>query len=103
LINSAIDSPGAVVAAFRRNDEVAHSGPGRTIFELRPNMLRRHLGDLWGANPEDERALTAAARDRGFYEITGAVEAARLFFLSATSGSLHTPAPDTGDGRARTR
>jgi hypothetical protein len=103
LINSAIDSRGMVVAAFRRNDEVAHSGPGRTIFELRPGVLRRHLGDLWGANPEDERALTAAARDRGFYEITGAVEAVRLFFLSATSGSLHTPAPDTGDGRARTR
>jgi hypothetical protein len=100
LINSAIDSPGAVAAAFRRNDEVAHSGPGRTIFELRPNLLRRHLGDLWGADPEDERALTAAARDRGFYEITGAVEAVRLFFLAGSSGPQHTPSPDTGDGRA---
>jgi hypothetical protein len=86
LINSAIDSVGAVAATFRRNDEIAHSGPGRTVSKLRHDVLRRHLGDLWGTDPADERALTAAARDRGFYEITSAVEAVRLFFLAAAFG-----------------
>jgi hypothetical protein len=50
---------------------------------LRTEALRSHLAGLWETDPEDEPALTAAARDRGFVEISEAVEAARLFFLSA--------------------
>jgi hypothetical protein len=50
---------------------------------LRAEAVCNHLADLWEAGPEDEPALTAAARDRGFAEISEAVEAARMFFLSA--------------------
>jgi hypothetical protein len=83
LLSPAIDSAGAAAAAYCRADQIANSAPGRTIYDLRTDALRGHLGGLWETDPEDEPALTAAARDRGFVEISEAVEAARLFFLSA--------------------
>jgi hypothetical protein len=101
LIDPAIDSLGAVAIAPRLNDQIARSGPGRTVFELHPGKLRAHLGSLWGAHPDDESALTAAARDRGFFEITGAVEAVRLFFLSAVSGSQEVLASRPSPGSLR--
>jgi hypothetical protein len=82
LINAAIDSATAAAAAFRRNEQVARSGPGRTVHELRADKVRRHLSRRWGIDPDEEQRITAAARDRGFHHATGAVEAARSFFLS---------------------
>ncbi len=83
LLARDIDSTGAALAAFRRNAEIAGSGPGRSIHELRKDMVLQHLADRWGIDPADERSLTAAARDRGFYDAASAAEAARSFFLSA--------------------
>jgi hypothetical protein len=87
LLDSAIDSAAAVIAAFRRNAEVSRSGPGRTVQELKIGVLRGHLARLWDVDPRDISALTAAARDRGFYGTSGAVSAARLFLLSASMPS----------------
>ena len=85
LVNPAIDSTGAAVAAFRHNDRIARSGPGRTVHDLRGDVLRAHLARYWGVSPDDESALTAAARDRGFHSAAGAAESARLFLLSSVS------------------
>jgi hypothetical protein len=83
LLSPAVDSAAAVVAATCRNDEMASSAPGRTIHDLRTKALCGHLADLWETDPDNESALTAAARDRGFVGVAEAVEAARVFFLSA--------------------
>lgn len=85
LLNPAIDSARAAAVAFRRNGQIARSGPRRTVYELRPDRIRDHISIRWGISPHDESALTAAARDRGFHGAAGAVEAARSFFLSATT------------------
>jgi hypothetical protein len=87
LLNPAVDSLAATAVALRRNVEIARSGPGRTIHNLRSDKLREHLGDRWGADPNNEGKFTAAARDRGFHRPAAAVEAARSFFLSAFFGS----------------
>ena len=83
LLSPAMDSSAAVAAATLLNEQVAAAAPGRTVYDLRAGVLRSHLAGLWETDPEDEPALTAAARDRGFVQITEAVEAARLFFLAA--------------------
>jgi hypothetical protein len=83
LVNPAMDSASAAVTAFRRNAEISGSGPGRTIHQLRASQIREHLGRQWGAPPDDDMALTAAARDRGFSGLASAVEIARVFYLSA--------------------
>jgi hypothetical protein len=88
LLNPAIDSARAAAAAFRRNGQIARSGPHRTVYELRPDRIRDHISIRWGISPHDEPTLTAAARDRGFHGAAGAVEAARSFFLSATTAPL---------------
>ena len=87
LLNPAIDSAGAVAAAFRHNDQIARSGPHRTVYELRADKVREHVAERWGISPHDEQALMATARDRGFQSAAGAVEAARSFILSAVPGS----------------
>jgi hypothetical protein len=86
LFNPAIDSASAAASAFQRNEEVARSGPHRTVYELRADKVREHVAERWGISPDDEQALMAAARDRGFHSAAGAVEAARSFILSAISG-----------------
>jgi len=85
LFNPAIDSASAAASVFRRNDEVTRSGPNRTVYELRTDKVREHVGKCWGIDPHDEPALTAAVRDRGFHAAAGAIEVARAFFLSALS------------------
>lgn len=84
LLNPAVPSAHATAEAFRFNSLVAASGPRRTVHHLRSDRIRAHLAHLWGAPADDSLALTAAARDRGFSSIDGAVEVARSFYLWAT-------------------
>jgi hypothetical protein len=87
LLNPSIDSVGAASAAFRLNDQIARTGPGRTVHDLREPVLRDHLARQWDVSPDDGPALSAAARDRGFHAASGAAVAARLFLLSARHGT----------------
>ena len=73
----------AVVAAFGAEAEAAAAGRGRMLPALGASSLRAYLGAHWGLAPEDRAGLLTAARDRGFADFTGAVEAFRFFAASA--------------------
>lgn len=90
LVDPAMGSDRAFAAAARNNDQVADSGPHRSIYSLRRDRIRLDLAGRWGLDPTDDTALTAAARDRGFHAIAGAVEAARPFFLSLLEAITNT-------------
>jgi hypothetical protein len=77
-----VADPGARTAVAESavvNAEVAGWAPRRGATYLRQAVLRDHLATTWGA--DDERSLTAAARDRGFRSLAEALEAVRPFYL----------------------
>lgn len=91
LLDRAIPSAQIAAAAFAHNGRVADSGPRRTVYHLRTDRLRAHLAERWAVPTTDTAALTAAARDRGFSGIEGAVDVARSFYLWATYSTSHRP------------
>ena len=101
LLNPDIPSVRIAAAAHRFNKQVASGGPHRTVHHLRAERVRAHLAQTWGVPADDFEELTAAARDRLFDSLDGAVDAARPFYLWATyqKGSLPTAPAD----RAATR
>ncbi|WP_130510121.1 TfuA domain-containing protein [Krasilnikovia cinnamomea] len=81
----------AVAESFVVNAEVVSWAPKNGLAYLRHSVLRDHLAARWGS--DDERSLTAAARDRGFVSLVEAVEAVRPFFLRHhLSMAVATPA-----------
>jgi hypothetical protein len=91
LLDPGIDSAAAVLTAWRVNAVVAASAPHRSVHRLRPDLLAAHLAEVWRVPADDPGALDAAARDRGFFDAGGAVEAARGFYLYF-SGRVDAPA-----------
>ncbi len=69
----------AVAEAAVVNAEVAGWGPKHDIEHLNTDVLAAHLGAVWAVS--DDRALAAAAGDRGFSSVVEAVEAVRPFYL----------------------
>jgi hypothetical protein len=84
LLDHSLSSARIVAAAFVHNGRVADSGPRRTVYHLRTDRLRAHLAEQWAVPATDTAALTAAAQDRGFSGIEGAIEVVRSFYLWAT-------------------
>lgn len=76
----------AVAEARALNDEVMWRPTVRLVDRLSPERLERHLGDLWGVAPGDDRGLRTAGRERGFATVGDAVTAVRLFFLRDDRG-----------------
>ena len=92
LLNPDVPSAAIAAQAFRLNKAVAEQGPRRSVFHLRADRIRAHLAGTWSVPPEDTAALAAAARDRGFDSLDGALAAARTFYLWATH---RQPVPET--------
>jgi hypothetical protein len=70
-----------VAEALAVNAEVASWGGKHSIDHLKRSALTAHLAQVWQVGSLDQRALLAAARDRGFESVAEAVGAARKFFL----------------------
>lgn len=85
LINPALGSGQAAARAAVIAGQVAGTGPYRQLGDLRADLIREHLAAAWQVRPDDEPALAAAARDRGFASPGAAVAAARPFFLLAAA------------------
>ncbi|MCI0685908.1 MAG: hypothetical protein L0Y54_01520, partial [Sporichthyaceae bacterium] len=81
LINPTLDSPAIAAEAFRHNDRVARLSSRYSIDRLDPRRVEAHLASRWGIDPADRWSLCAAARDRGFQNLHGAVEVARGYYL----------------------
>ncbi|HKS46405.1 MAG TPA: TfuA domain-containing protein [Amycolatopsis sp.] len=74
----------AVAESHVINAEVASWAGGQSADNLKPEVLRDHLAQVWQVEGVEGRAvpaLLAAARDRGFRSVEDAVDAVRMFFL----------------------
>jgi hypothetical protein len=77
-----LNDPAAKVAVAEShlvNAETAARRPGLSIHRIKFAVLRTQLAKIWQVN--DDEALLAAARDRGFATVGDAVAALRPFFL----------------------
>lgn len=92
LINSDPERLSLVANSFLYNDDITKNDPRVNVHNLRRDLIRRHLANEWATDPDDTDELNAAARDRGFGGIHGAVEADRSFFLFAHRAILRAPA-----------
>ncbi|MCI0689939.1 MAG: hypothetical protein L0Y54_22280 [Sporichthyaceae bacterium] len=81
LINQALPTASEVAEAFRRNDRLVRYDARHSIDRLDPQRIAAQLASVWGVDPDDQAALCAAARDRGFQDHHGAVEVARGYYL----------------------
>ena len=88
----------AVAESALVNAEIAGWAPRQSPDYLRFATLRDHLAVVWRLDGLDDRALTAAARDRGFGSLAEAVEAVRPFFLRHHLAAPTPAAPTTGTG-----
>lgn len=71
-----------VTAALELNATVAAENPQYSVTRLDPDRLARHVAAHWElANDASSRDRDAAARDRGFRDWWGAVNAARSYYL----------------------
>jgi hypothetical protein len=89
LLNPRMESARACDMARRVNEAVEASGPRHSPRHLRGRVVRRHLATVWGAEDSSE-IMTAAARDRAFYDLETAVAAGRLFYLEGKRRYLLT-------------
>jgi hypothetical protein len=71
----------AVAEAQVTNARVASWANAQSVAHLKTAVLRGHLDEVWQIGSDDEAALTAVARDRGFDTVDTAVDAVRPFFL----------------------
>ncbi len=85
----------AVEESAAVNAEIAMWAPNQTTDYLNQRVLRAHLADVWQVDQDDDRSMTAAARDRGFHSLAAAVEAARQFFLRHWVRSTEPTPPPT--------
>jgi hypothetical protein len=76
------ETAAAVAAALELNACVAAEHPQYSVTRLAPDRLTRHVAARWGL-PGDasSRERDAAARDRGFRDWSGAVNASRSYYL----------------------
>ena len=81
LIDWSTNPAEQVVAAQRFNRAVADSGARRTVGYLRSDLIGEDLANAWGIDVGEHARFTAAARDRGFADMSDAIRAARPFFL----------------------
>ncbi|MEV7425972.1 MULTISPECIES: TfuA-like protein [unclassified Streptomyces] len=92
LLGSVPPAAEAVVAALVRNAEIEAADPHHTTAHLRAGRIASHLAQCWGLPEGYGRAmLDAAARDRAFRDVTGAIEVARAFYLSARAVGTGPP------------
>ncbi|NGO40663.1 TfuA-like protein [Streptomyces ureilyticus] len=82
LLADAEATASTVAAALELNAAVAADHPQHDVARLAPDRLARHVAARWGlADEAGARECDAAARDRGFRDWTGAVGAARSYYL----------------------
>ncbi|MFF0142959.1 TfuA-like protein [Streptomyces sp. NPDC005227] len=99
LVGSVFRAARAVNAAFALNARIEAANPHHTTAHLSPERITAHLAQHWGLPEGCSRAtLDAAAQDRAFRDVAGAVEVARAFYLSARTGAAATSAPLTAGG-----
>jgi hypothetical protein len=93
LLNPQIDSASAVLSAWRTNEAVVRSDPRKSVYRIRSELLAAHLAECWGVQGGNVDDFEAAARDRGFGNADGAIEASRGFYLfeSGILGDQFTP------------
>ncbi|MFE4574606.1 TfuA-like protein [Streptomyces chartreusis] len=70
-----------VAAALELNTAVADGHPQYDVALLAADRLARHIAVRWGLTGAGARECDAAARDRGFRDWSGAVDAARSYYL----------------------
>ncbi|MFD9590671.1 TfuA-like protein [Streptomyces sp. NPDC059980] len=99
LLGSVFRTARVVNAAFALNATIEAANPHHTTAHLSTERITAHLAQHWGLPEGCSRpALDAAARDRAFRDVAGAVEVARAFYLSARTGASATSAPLTAGG-----
>jgi hypothetical protein len=74
------DTRRAVAESNLVNTAVAGWAPRQSLNHIKKSVLHSHLTGVWRLHGDD-RALTAAARDRGFTSLQQATSAVRPFFL----------------------
>ncbi|MET7422125.1 TfuA-like protein [Dactylosporangium sp. NPDC005555] len=92
LIEPGRHSPRHIAAAFATNAAAVAADPRRTVHRIRADLIRVHLAAVWGITPTHAAELDAAARDRGFDGLGGAITVARSFYLRAATVSPSVPA-----------
>jgi hypothetical protein len=88
----------AVAESAVINAEVATWAPKQSTDYLKYDLLRQHLVRIWRVDDDDDRSLTAAARDRGLGSVVEAIEAVRPFFLRQRLNAMDAAEPATGAG-----
>lgn len=91
----------AVAAAFAANAAMTAADPRRRVHTIRPDVLRRDLGALWGTDEHAPGDLLRAARDRGFATFTAATEVFRYFAVACRESADRESADRANAGRDR--
>lgn len=99
LLGSVFRTARAVKAAYALNATIEAANPHHTTAHLSAERITAHLAQRWELPVGCSRAvLDAAARDRAFRDVAGAVEVARAFYLSARTEAPARSSPSVASG-----